>query len=86
MVLKTNFCFSESGRFRQVLLYVMYQGPVKSTVYVMGSNFLKSNFIKMISITNLQSICPQWKHIFVTFYPLTKADSFLLVAVGDTDK
>ena len=56
-------------------------GPVKSIVYVMGSDFYNAHFIKNISITNLQSICVQPKNIFVDFYPLTKADSFLLVAV-----
>ena len=45
-------------------------------------------FIKHIFITNLQSIPPLPKHIFVTFLPgrEKQINSFLLVSVGDTDK
>ena len=44
-------------------------------------------FIKHISITNLQSIPPLLKHIFVTFLPSREKqiNSLLLVSVGDTD-
>ena len=44
-------------------------------------------FIKHIFITNLQSIPPLLKHIFVTFLPSRKKqiNSRLLVSVGDTD-
>ena len=39
-------------------------------------------------MTNLQSIPPLLKHIFVTFLPSRKKqiNSLLLVSVGDTDK
>ena len=45
-------------------------------------------FIKHIFITNLQSISPLLKYIFVTFLPSRKKqiNSLLLVSVGDTDK
>ena len=45
-------------------------------------------FIKRIFFTNLQSIPPLLKHIFVTFLPSREKqiNSLLLVSVGDTDK
>ena len=45
-------------------------------------------FIKHILLTNLQSIAPLLKHIFVTFLPSREKqiNSLLLVSVGDTDK
>ena len=45
-------------------------------------------FIKLIFITNLQSIPLSLKHIFVTFLPSLEKQihSLLLVSVGDTDK
>ena len=45
-------------------------------------------FIKRIFITNLQSIPPLPKHIFLTFLPSREKqiNSLLLVSVGDTDK
>ena len=45
-------------------------------------------FIKHIFITNLQSIPPLVKPIFVTFLPSREKqiNSLLLVSVGDTDK
>ena len=45
-------------------------------------------FIEHISITNLRSIPPLLKHIFVTFLPSREKqiNSLLLVSVGDTDK
>ena len=45
-------------------------------------------FIKYIFITNLHSIPPLLKHIFVTFLPSCEKqiNSLLLVSVGDTDK
>ena len=45
-------------------------------------------FIKHSFITNLQSITPLLKHIFVTFLPSREKqiNSLLLVSVGDTDK
>ena len=44
--------------------------------------------IKHIFITNLQSIPPLLKRIFVTFLPSREKqiNSLLLVSVGDTDK
>ena len=45
-------------------------------------------FITYMFITNLQSIPPLLKHIFVTFLPSCEKqiNSLLLVSVGDTDK
>ena len=45
-------------------------------------------FVKHTFITNLQSIPPLLKHIFVTFLPSREKqiNSLLLVSVGDTDK
>ena len=45
-------------------------------------------FIKHIFVTNLQSIPPLLKQIFVTFLPSPEKqiNSLLLVSVGDTDK
>ena len=45
-------------------------------------------FIKHIFITNLQSIPPILKYIFVTILPSREKqiNSLLLVSVGDTDK
>ena len=45
-------------------------------------------FIKHVFITNLQSIPPLLKHIFVLFLPSREKqiNSLLLVSVGDTDK
>ena len=45
-------------------------------------------FIKHIFITNLRSIPPLLKQIFVTFLPSREKqiNSLLLISVGDTDK
>ena len=43
-------------------------------------------FIKHVFISNLQSIPPLLKHIFVTFLPSCKQQKSSLVSDGDTDK
>ena len=64
-----------------------YEGPAKSfvTVFRLLQCYVLSN---IFFITNLQSIPPLLKHIFVTFLPSREKqiNSLLLVSVGDTDK
>ena len=64
---------------------------VLQKVLSLGSDYFRSlvlRFSKHIFITNLQSIPPLLKHIFVTFLPSheKQINSFLLVSVRDTDK
>ena len=63
-----------------------YKGPAKS--FVTGFGLLQCYVLLNIFITNLQSITPLPKHIFVTFSPSREKqiNSLLLVSVGDTDK
>ena len=64
-----------------------YEGPAKS--FVTGFGLLQCYVLSNIFfITNLQSIPPLLKHIFVTFLPSREKqiNSFLLVSVEDTDK
>ena len=63
-----------------------YESPAKS--FVTGFGLLQCYFLSNIFITNLQSIHPLLKHIFVTFLPSREKqiNSLLLVSVGDTDK
>ena len=64
----------------------MYEGPAKS--FVTGFGLLHCYILSSIFITNLQSIPPLLKHIFVTFLLSREKQikSLLLVSVGDTDK
>ena len=48
-----------------------YEGPAKS--FVTGFGLLQCYVSSNIFITNLQSIPPLLKHIFVTFYPVAKS-------------
>ena len=69
------------------LSLVRYKGPAKS--FVTGFRLLQRYVLSNIFfITNLQSIPPLQKHIFVTFLPSREklVNSLLLVSVGDTDK
>ena len=67
--------------------HAIYEGPAKSFVTRFGllQCYVLSN---IFFITNLQSIHPLLKHIFVTFLPSREKqiNSLLLVSVGDTDK
>ena len=66
---------------------MLYEGPAKS--FVTGFGLLQCYVLSNIFfITNLQSIPPLLKHIFVTFLPSREKqiNSLLLVSVGDTDK
>ena len=68
----------------QIFLHI-YEGPAKS--FVTGFRIISLlRFIKHIFITNLQSIPPLLKHIFVNFLPSREKqiNSLLLVSVGDT--
>ena len=64
----------------------VYEGPAKS--FVTGFVLLQCYVLSNIFITNLQSIPPLLKHIFVTFLPSREKqiNSLLLVSVRDTDK
>ena len=61
---------------------------VLQKVLSLGSDYFSATFYQTYFITNLQSIPPLLKHIFVTFLPSREKqiNSFLLVSVGDTDK
>ena len=71
-----------------VPVYTKYEGPAKS--FVTGFGLLQCYVLSNIFffITNLQSIPPLLKHIFVTFLPSREKqiNSLFLVSVGDTDK
>ena len=66
--------------------HTLYEGPAESFVIAFG--LLQCYVFKHILITNLQSIPPLLKHIFVTFFPSREKpiNSLLLVSVGDTHK
>ena len=69
--------------------YVTFTTRVLQKVLSLGSDYFIATFYqKNIFITNLQSIPPLLKHIFVTFLPSREKqiNSLLLVSVGDTDK
>ena len=57
-------------------------------VLSLGSDYFNATFYQTYFITNLQSILPLTKHIFVIFLPSREKqiNSLLLVSVGDTDK
>ena len=57
-------------------------------VLLLGSDYFSATFYQTYFITNLQSIPPLLKHIFVTFLPSREKqiNSLLLVSVGDIDK
>ena len=61
---------------------------VLQKVLSLGSDYFSATFYQTFFITNLQSIPPLLKHIFVTFLPSREKqiNSLLLVSVGDTDK
>ena len=61
---------------------------VLQKVLSLGSNYFSTMFCQTFSITNLQSIPPLLKHIFVTFLHSheKQINSLLLVSVGNTDK
>ena len=61
---------------------------VLQKVLSLGSNYFSATFNQIYFITNLQSIPPLLKHIFLTFLPSREKqiNSLLLVSVGDTDK
>ena len=63
-----------------------YEGSAES--FVTGFGLLQCYVLSNIFITNLQSIPPLLKHIFVTFLPgrAKQINSLILVSVGDTDK
>ena len=62
-----------------------YEGP---KILSLGSDYFSATFYQTYFITNLQSIPPLLKHIFVTFLPSREKqiNSLLMVSVGDTDK
>ena len=72
------FYFTTKASDTRVLKKFCHWVPVTSVL----------RFIKHILNTNLQSIPPLLKHIFVTFLPSheKQINSVLLVSVGDTDK
>ena len=62
---------------------------VLQNVLSLGSDYFSATFYQTyFFITNLQSILPLLKHIFVSFLPSREKqiNSLLLVSVGDTDK
>ena len=61
---------------------------VDQKVLPLGSYFFSATFYQTYLITNIQSIPPLLKHIFVTFLPSREKQisSLLLVSVGYTDK
>ena len=69
-----------------VILFGLWGSCKKFWHWVRITSVLR--FIEHIFITNLQSIPPLLKHIFVSFLPCREKqiDSLLLVSVGDTDK
>ena len=69
-----------------LMFVIFYEGPAKS--FVTGFGLFQCYVLSNIFITNLQSIPPLLKHIFVTFLPSREKqiNSLLLVSVGDTDK
>ena len=74
-------------RIPDSVLSSLLRGPCKKFCHwVRITSVLR--FIKYIFITNLQSISPSLKHIFVTFIPSCEKqiNSLRLVSVGDTDK
>ena len=65
-----------------------YHTRVLQKVLSLGSDYSVLRFIKHSFITNLQSIPPLLKHIFVTFLPSSEKqiNSLRLVSAGGTDK
>ena len=83
ILLKLCFLFCEI-----ILKSSNWPTRVLQKVLSLGSDYFSATFYQNIFITNLQSIPPLLKHIFVTFLPSCKKqmNSLLLVSVGDTDK
>ena len=61
---------------------------VLQKVLSLGSDYFRATFYQTYFITNLPSIAPLLKHIFITFLPSREKqiNSLLLISVGDTDK
>ena len=61
---------------------------VLQKVVSLGSDYFSATFYQTCFFTNLQSIPPLLKHIFVTFLPSREKqiNSLLLASVGDIDK
>ena len=82
--------YGQVNSIRKTAKYVciinIYEGPEK--VLSLGPDYFSATFYQTYFITNLRSITPLLKHIFVTFLPSREKqiNSLLLVYVGDTDK